>query len=61
MSAGNKSGVNWMRLKSQALNGSGLGKSGQAFEQQVAVAEQGEEQTFDDLLLADDGAAYSVS
>ncbi len=34
----------------------GLGEAGHALEQDVAVGEEGEEEAFDDFILADDGA-----
>ena len=58
MSAGIRSGVNWMRLKSRSRRvGEGadhqrLAQAGHAFEQGVAVAEQADEQALDQVVLA---------
>ena len=52
--------MNWMRLKSdssvlgQALDGACLGEARQAFDQNVAVGEQRDDEALDDALLADD-------
>ena len=63
MSAGIRSGVNWMRLKSSdrhlasVLIISVLARPGHAFEDAVAPAEQRDQQLLDDLVLADDHPA----
>ena len=50
MSAGSRSGVNWMRWKRglhgrrERADGQGLGQAGHAFEQHVAVGEQADQQ-----------------
>ena len=60
MSAGSKSGVNWMRLKlrlhrrGERADGQRLGESGHAFQQDVAVGQQADEQPVHELFLADD-------
>ena len=41
----------------EATDEQGLGEAGHAFEEDVAVGEEGDEQAFDDLVLADDGLA----
>lgn len=60
MSAGSRSGVNWMRWNfgfqagGQVLDRLGLGQSGGALDQQVAVGEQGDQQPVDQPLLTED-------
>ena len=61
-SEGSRSGVNWTRLKSafdaasaERLDRAGLGHAGQAFHEDVAIGEEGDEQAFDHRFLADDG------
>ena len=63
MSAGIRSGVNWMRLKSSArmrdsvLTSSCLGQAGHADEDAVPSREDGDEQLLHDSFLADDNAS----
>ena len=63
MSAGIRSGVNWMRLNckrqgvGQRADHQRLGQARHAHQQAVAAGEHGDQQFFDDLLLADDHAA----
>ena len=63
MSAGSRSGVNWMRWNvawiggGQRADGQGFGQAGHAFEQDVAVGEQADQQPVHQLFLADDDAA----
>ncbi len=60
MSAGMRSGVNWMReyLSCRgAREGSqqrGLAEAGNAFQQHMAAGEQTDQDAFDDVILADD-------
>ena len=60
MSAGIRSGVNWMRLNDrfsdagQRADHQRLGQAGHAFQQAVAAAEEGDQQLLDHLVLADD-------
>ena len=63
MSDGIRSGVNWMRLKlrfsavGQRADHQRLGQARHADEQAVAAGEDGDQQLFDDPLLADDRLA----
>ena len=63
MSAGIRSGVNWMRLKSRSSASarvrtrSVLPRPGHAFEQGVAADEQAGQHAVDDLVVADDHLA----
>ena len=63
MSDGIRSGVNWMRLKlrfsavGQGADHQRLGQAGHADQQAVAAGEDGDEQFFEDALLADDDLA----
>ena len=60
MSAGIRSGVNWMReyfrcsTRESVRNSVVLPRPGNAFEQHVAAREQADEHAVDDVLLADD-------
>ena len=60
MSAGIRSGVNWMRLndrfsaRARVLIISVLARPGHAFQQAMAAAEERDQQLFDDVVLADD-------
>ena len=64
MSAGSMSGVNWRRWKlrltrsGERLERERLGQAGHAFEQDVAVGDQRNEQAVDQMLLADDDASH---
>ncbi len=66
MSAGIRSGVNWMRLKLRfsvrlsVLIIKRLGQARHAFQQAMAAAEEADEQFFDDRRLADDDLAQLV-
>ncbi len=63
MSAGIMSGVPWTRLEvereeaGEGLDGERLGDAGNAFDEGVAAAEQGEQGLVDHLLLAGDDLA----
>ena len=63
MSAGIRSGVNWMRLKSRSSasasvrTSSVLPRPGTPFEQRVAADEQAGQHAVDDLVVADDHLA----
>ena len=63
MSAGIRSGVNWMRLNEQSMTSASvrtsivLPRPGHALEQHVAVREQPDERVPDELALADDDLA----
>ena len=63
MSAGIRSGVNWMRLKVQSMTSRDradeqrLAQARDALEQDVAVREQPDEGVADELALADDDLA----
>ncbi len=63
MSAGIRSGVNWMRAKSRAEHArqraheQGFGDAGHAFDEGVVAGEDGDERLFDDVVLADDDLA----
>ena len=67
MSAGSRSGVNWMRWKlawmaaARVAHGERLGQAGHALEQHVAVGEQPDQQPVHQVLLADDDAADLVA
>ena len=60
MSAGMRSGVNWMRWNAEVerlgerRDQQRLGEAGHADEQAVTAREQRDQQLLDDLLLADD-------
>ena len=41
----------------QGLDGKGFGQAGHAFEQDVAVGQQADDQAFDQIILADDDLA----
>ncbi len=64
MSAGSMSGVNCSRLKrtddagGQGLERQGFGQAGHAFQQDVAVGEQGDQQPVEQVLLADDDPGH---
>ena len=63
MSAGIRSGVNWMRVKVQSMTSASvrtssvLPRPGHALEQDVAVGEQADEGVAHELALADDDLA----
>ena len=63
MSDGIRSGVNWMRLNFSDSSWAmleiikRLGQAGHAFEDAVALAEQGDQHLLEHLVLADDDAA----
>ena len=63
MSAGSRSGVNWMRWNlarsavGDRLDRQRLGEAGHAFEQHVAAGEQADEDALDHVALADDDLA----
>ena len=63
MSAGIRSGVNWMRAKSppehagQRAHEQRFGHAGHAFDEGVVAGEDGDERLFDDVVLADDDLA----
>ena len=62
MSAGMRSGVNWMReyfrcSTRQRAQQRGLAQPGNAFEQHVAAGQQADQDAFDDVVLADDDLA----
>ena len=63
MSAGIRSGVNWMRLKfrsstwAERADQQRLAEAGHAFEQRVAADEQARQHAMDDLGVADDDLA----
>ena len=63
MSAGIRSGVNWMRLNvevedlGERLDQQRLGQPGHAGDQAVAAGEQRDQHLIDDLVLADDDLA----
>ena len=65
MSAGIRSGVNWMRWKLQVqrlgerAHEQRLAQARHAFEQHVAAGDHGDDRMLDDLLLADDDLARS--
>ena len=44
----------------QALHRAGLGQARQALDEDIAVAQQGQQQALHDLLLADDGTAHAL-
>ena len=66
MSAGIRSGVNWMRLKlevedaGERLDEQRLGQPGHAGEQAVAAGEERDQHLIDDLVLPDDDLAQLV-
>ena len=66
MSAGVRSGVNWMRLKlrferaAQGADHQRLGQARHAFQQAMPAAEEADQQFFDDRRLADDDLAQLV-
>ena len=63
MSAGIRSGVNWMRLKlrsricGQRADQQRLGQAGHAGQQAVPAGEERDQQLIDDVVLADDDLA----
>ena len=67
MSAGIRSGVNWMRLNStsstcpQSCQQLGLAQAGDAFEQHMAPQRRAMSTVLDELLLADDDLADLVA
>ena len=67
MSAGIRSGVNWMRLKlrsrisASVRTSSVLARPGHAGQQAVPAGEQRDQQLIDHLLLADDDLAQLVA
>ena len=62
MSAGIRSGVNWMRLNvavddvGEGADEHRLAQAGHAFEQRVAVGDQADQRLPDEVVLADDDA-----
>ncbi len=64
MSAGNMSGVNCSRLNctstqlARVFSASVFGQAGHAFQQHVAVGQQGDQQTFEQMFLTDDDAGH---
>ena len=60
MSAGIRSGVNWMRLNEQSMTSASgphehrLAQAGHALEQRVAVGDEADQRLPDEVVLADD-------
>ncbi len=60
MSAGIRSGVNWMRLNEQSMTSAivrhehRLAQAGHALEQRVAVGDEADQRLSDEVVLADD-------